>query len=306
MNLKELNYILTVAEERNLSKAAEKLYITQPSLSRIIMKTEVSLGVKIFDRTKSPLVVTFAGELFIKTAKQMLTLESKLYQEMREIANLKKGRVTIGIMQFEEKYYLPQVLSHFYTKYPGIEVKIIADTSAGLESLIINDTVDFAIAIKPISTSNIAYQEIYATKILLALPTSHPLAVNYQLPVNKNSYPMINLECLKDENFVVLKPGRQMRNITFDICQKAGFTPKIALEVDSFDTANAFAVAGYGPTFILEPMIRYYVEEQQAAYFTIAGQNLTQTVVFAYKEDKPLSNASKAFLDIIEHVPFIE
>jgi len=96
MTDRELLYIRTVADEHNLSKAAEKLYLTQPSLSKCLQKIESDLGTKLFQRTSGGLILTFAGEKYYSTATTILKIYNDFEMEVGDINNLKKGRVTLG------------------------------------------------------------------------------------------------------------------------------------------------------------------------------------------------------------------
>ena len=94
MNSKKLKYIITIAELKSISKAANELFISQPSLSSILSNLEKELGVTLFNRSTSPLSLTYAGEKYIKIAKEILSLESNLKKELFDISNMKKGKLT--------------------------------------------------------------------------------------------------------------------------------------------------------------------------------------------------------------------
>jgi len=97
MDFHQLEYVMAIAEEKSFSKAAKKLYISQPSLSQYIMRLEEQIGIKIFDRTTNPLILTFAGEKYLEAAKNILILNNQLKRVLVDIADSKKGRLTIGI-----------------------------------------------------------------------------------------------------------------------------------------------------------------------------------------------------------------
>ncbi|MEN6314888.1 MAG: LysR family transcriptional regulator, partial [Clostridiaceae bacterium] len=160
MDFRQLHYMLKVAEEKSFSKAAKKLYISQPSLSQYISNVEQQLGVRLFDRTTNPLTLTYAGELYEETAKNILYLKDQLLSQMDDIANLQRGHITIGISPFRSTYFLPTILPLFKKNYPGIDVSLAEGTMAELLELAINGATDFSIMTLPIPGELMSYDPI--------------------------------------------------------------------------------------------------------------------------------------------------
>ena len=111
MELRQLRYMLAVAEEKSFSQAAKKLYIAQPHLSQYIQKLETQLGVKLFDRSRTPLTLTLAGEQFAQKARQILRLNNNLLQQMKDYTEEKNGRLVLGISPVRSAY-------HYRSFYP--------------------------------------------------------------------------------------------------------------------------------------------------------------------------------------------
>ncbi len=122
MDFKKLKYVLTVAEVQSISKAAAILYISQPSLSHVISNLEMELGIQIFNRTTTPISLTYAGERFVETAKEILNMNNKLKKEFSDISNARKGKIAIGIPSLRGSFMLPHILPVFHKEYPGIEL----------------------------------------------------------------------------------------------------------------------------------------------------------------------------------------
>ncbi len=136
MNLREYQYVLKVAQLQNMTKAAEALFITQPSLSHYIARVEEELGVQLFNRLTTPLSLTPAGEKYVETARMILELDSNLKKELTEIAKGKKGVITLGMSHARASFFLPYFLPAFRKKYPGIEVKTVENRSDLLEEAV--------------------------------------------------------------------------------------------------------------------------------------------------------------------------
>lgn len=117
MNLREYQYVLKVAQLQNMTRAAEALYITQPSLSHYIARVEEELGVQLFNRLTTPLSLTPAGEKYVETAQMILELASGLKKELSEIAKGKKGVITLGMSHARASFFLPYFLPVFRRKH---------------------------------------------------------------------------------------------------------------------------------------------------------------------------------------------
>ena len=122
MNTRQLRYAIMLYENRNFSAVAEKIGITHPALSKQILNLETELGVKLFDRTTTPLSVTSAGEHFFREAKSLLYKEDKLLHSMEEYRSGKRGSLNIGISPFRSMYLVPEIIKNIKSEYPDVEV----------------------------------------------------------------------------------------------------------------------------------------------------------------------------------------
>lgn len=297
MDFKQMQYILKVAEEKSFSKAAQKLFIAQPSLSQYIRKAELELGTQLFDRSTSPLKLTFAGELYIETAKCILDLKNQLSQQIDDITNLKKGRVTIGLSTFRSTYIMPKVLPFFHNKFPDIEVILIEDTSSNLEKLATKGVTDITLMTTPIKQNIFHFEHIMTEEILVALPPNHPIqkTVDYTA-ANKNGRPVIKLEELQDEPFIMLKKDQKLHKIVDALCEQAGFSPKVILESESVEAAHALVTAGMGVTFIPDTLTLNCQKIHHPLYYSIDKLRPTRDLVIAYRKGRYLSAATREFI----------
>lgn len=293
MEFRQLKYVLKVAEERSFSNAAKKLYIAQPSLSQFIAKLEHQLGVQLFDRTISPLRLTYAGELYIEMSKKILDLKIQLSNQMDDIAELKKGRITIGISPFRSTYTLPHILPLFHERFPGIEVLLSEGTMDELEEFALRGTTDFSIMNLPIKENFFDYEPITTEEILIALPPLHPLSQSIQ---RNDLQPQIQLAHLREDPFIVLKPGQRLRQSAIDLCSQAGFNPHITLESKSIETAYALVAAGMGVTFVVDTLANQ--RPNGSLCCSIAGIQPTRAIVIAYRQGRYLSKAAKEFITV--------
>lgn len=303
MEYRQMRYVLKVAEERSFSQAAKKLYIAQPSLSQCIQRLEKQLGVLLFDRTVTPLRLTFAGERYIDTAKQILSLNDQLIQQMDDIADLKTGRLTIGSSPFRSTYLLPQVLPIFQKQYPGIEIILAEGTTAELEEFVLNGTTDFSIVLLPLAEDIFAYKPILIEELLIALSPNHPLSKeNKDSNSNQPPWPKIKISQLKDVPFIQMKHGQRLHQTLLDLCTQSGFKPKIILESQSMEAAQALVVTGLGATLLPDTLVRLRHMSKHPCYFSIEESLNTRTAVIAYRKGKYLSKAARLFISLMEEI----
>jgi DNA-binding transcriptional LysR family regulator len=302
MDFRQLKYMLMVAEERSFSKAAQKLYIAQPSLSQYIQKLESQLGVELFDRSTSPLRLTYAGELYAETAKHILDLNMQLSQQMEDIVDFKKGRLVIGLSTFRSTYIMPMLLPSFYEKFPGIDVVLVEGTSPELYDLAVKGVTDISIMTLPINEEHFSYESIMEEEILLALPPHHSICEKFKAAKKDKARHKIELSCLCEEPFILLKQNQKLHRISTYLCEQAGFKPKIILETESIEAAHAFAAAGMGITFIPDTIASFNRFLEQPLYFSLEEFKATRTLVIAYRKGKYISKAAKEFINLAQTV----
>ncbi|WPC41242.1 LysR family transcriptional regulator [Clostridium sp. JS66] len=303
MDFRQLQYVLTVAEEKNFSKAANKLFISQPSLSQYIQKIELELGTQLFDRSSSPLKLTFAGELYIETAKNILDLKDQLYQQINDIANRKKGRVIIGLSPVRSTYIMPKILPIFHDKFPDIEVVLIEDISSTLETLAVKGSTDIDLITTPMQNDMLDFETIFSEEILVVIPPNHPIQSKIKYKTStKSTHPTIELKELKNEPFILLKRDQKLHKMATSLCEQAGFSPRIILESESIEAAHALAKAGMGITFVPDTLISSHQTEPYPLYCSIDKLKPTRDVIVAYKKGRYLSVAAREFISILKTV----
>lgn len=296
MELRQLQYTIQIAEERNFSRAADKLHIAQPSLSQQLSKLEQELGVKLFQRNTSSVELTHAGASFIEHAQKILDAVEQLRQEMDDISQLRAGRVVIGSMPITGSHLLPYVLPAFKEAYPEIQVNLLEDTSLNLEKLTAGGGTDLSLLSLPLQEPSLTYEPIGEEMIVLAVPPGHPLAELEHHPEG------VAIERLKDEPFIVLKKGQGFRTMVIDLCKSAGFEPNVVFESNNIETVQSLVAAGMGITFVPQLIARAKRSELIPVYVPLAAPVPSRTLVIAYRKGRYLSKAAEAFIETFKRV----
>lgn len=298
MDLKEFEYVLTISEERSFSKAAKRLFISQPSLSQYINRLEGQLGVTLFDRNTIPLSLTFEGELYIDSVKSIMNIVNNMQKSFDDISDLKKGRVNIGLTPSKANNPLPAILPKFKQLYPGIELIITERTSTELEDLLLRGQVDVCMLNLPIKSKGIEYESVVRENIYLAAPPDYePVSATD----NGTPYPQLSLDDLAEEQFILLHSSQRLRQIADSVFTTENIKPKLLLETASIETSLRLSAAGMGFSFVPESYVKFSGLSNPPKYYSLA-HDLSWTLVIAYREGAYRTKAVKAFAEVAKKV----
>lgn len=300
LSLKYILYVATVVEEQSFSKAAAKLYISQPALSQTIQKLEFELGIPLFIRENNTIRPTPACRIFVEDGVDIIKAAKKLNQKMIDIVNIKEGNLRIGISPFYSEYHLSRILPYFKKQFPGVSLKLTEEISQRLEELTLEDLVDFCMAPLPLSYENLEYQILQQEQILFAMPHNHPLT-DQLTPALSNNLPFINLCLAKNEPFIFLK-NQRFTEMGLRLCREAGFVPKILYETKNWDTVRAFIANGLGVGFLPEVLVSSEHDHNSPDCYRIIAENTTRPYAVVYKNKNHLSAAAVNFIRVAQEV----
>ncbi|CAG5087164.1 Uncharacterized HTH-type transcriptional regulator ywbI [Thermobacillus xylanilyticus] len=289
MDLRQMQYVVQLAKERNFSRAAEKLHIAQPSLSQQLSKLENELGVLLFSRTTNSVEPTHAGTVFIEKAAVILDAVEQLRQEMDDLAQMRKGRLIVGSLPITGAHVLPHVLPVFRARYPEIEVTLVEDTTSRLEQLTAGGQTDLSLLSLPLGDPSLTWEPLIEEEIILAVPPRHRLA---------GRTGGVEVAELSGEPFIVLKKGQGFRKITLDLCLEAGIEPRIVFESGNIETVQSLVAAGMGIAFVPQMVARAPGTPFSPVYLRLASAP-TRTLVIASRSGRYLSKAARAFIETL-------
>ncbi len=295
MELRQLRYMLMVAEEKSFSRAAEKLYIAQPHLSQYIQKLENQIGIQLFDRKSTPITLTYAGEQFAQVARQMLQLDSNLLQQMKDFSEENSGRLALGISPVRSAYILPIILPAFRALFPQVDLSLHEGTSANLEEWMNQGVTDLTILSLPIRSEGFSYEILMEEKLLIVAPPAHPLTNGLG---DNEALVSLNLSALEHEPFVLLQQGQALRRIADSLFLQAGYQPRIVLQTRSSQTAHNLASIGTGFTFSTLSISQLNSNVNRPVRLFTAEPSFTRTLAVVYRKGKYLTKYEQAFIHI--------
>jgi len=300
MVFKNYEYFLAIAEEGSVSKAAEKLYISQPSLSKYLKRLEEKVGVELFNRDSHMLQLTEEGKLYWNYVKEIIQKEKQLIQDFSDVRNLESGTVSIGITVWRSSIILPVVLPVFKKRYPKIEVKVYEGSHQYMASLLENGKVDFSIFHLPNNYHNVTFEHLLFEKILFCVDEEHPLLRELDYPKTEIGT-MTNEDFMRfdKELFILLQPGQNIRDISQNYLNKLGIRPNVVLETSNIVTAINVAKTGLGITFVPEAALHIPDQAQKLRFFTVDTPPLCWEVGIAYRTGTVISKQAQLLIKCI-------
>lgn len=305
MNSRQMEYVLAVAEEHSFSKAAKRLVIAQPSLSQYIQNVEKELGMTLFDRSSSPLQLTQAGEIYVKTVRNILDIENQMQEKLADLADLKTGRFYIGISPYLSTYLMPIVFSRFYELFPGVDINLIEDITSELEGRLLRGEIELALTTFPKRNNpKLEYISILREDLLLAVPEKFCGEIQAPYEIKGGHWPTTDLQNFKNIPFVTLKSDQMLYLMTMDLCKQVGFEPKIRLECRNLESAHAMANAGIGATLLPYTLARPDVKnkKRQVRYYRLAHLYPERELVAVYRKERYLTKALQSLIQITQEI----
>lgn len=294
VELREFTYVSTLAQCGSFTKAAARLFITQPALSNYINKLEEELGVKLFDRSSNPLVVTYAGQQYLKRAKVILNQMEDMKREMRDITHHKTGRLRIGFPSERIIYMLPLILVPFKEQYPGVDVKVISGPGNRLVESLREGDVDFVFLPTWHSYKDIARAKVADEELVLVTARGY-LSEEHFLDRQSG---VIDWKKVAGMPLVTLNRGHALRASVDILYRNAGVKPNIVFESHSNMLSCRLAAQGLGIAIIPEITLELLKGSMEAEVFHLSETPLTWEVFALYREGCYVGEVEQALLEI--------
>ncbi len=302
------DYVYAVYTEKSFTRAASKLYISQPCLSAAIKKIEQQVGMPLFERRYSDLRLTEAGQQYIETAERIMALEAEFENRVHNITNLEYGSIVIGGSNHVCSHILPELVGIYTKKYPKIETNIVETSSVELEKKLLDESVDIIIDSFDTEDDRLEYCPLLCETILLAVPSESISNTGLEycgaLPselYEKSKFaadlPEIPISKFRNEKFILLKSGNSMYRHARDVFDDCGFIPNVVFRLDQLLTSFSLASSGNGACFVTDTLFKYHLFGDSVHLYRIknSGNRMMYTVK---KKNKFVSAAVRAFDDI--------
>ena len=290
MDLRQLRYLVALADERHCTRAAAREHIAQPALSQQIRKLEDELGLALVHRTTRQVALTEAGELLTERARRVLAEVEAARAEMQQLAGVQTGRVTIGAMQTLAAIDLPLLLATYHARHPGIELAVREEPSDTLAAMLRADQVDLAIlsVTDRIERHGLELEQLASEELVAVLPPSHALARRKRLRFAE----------LAGEEFIGFREGWALRHILEQAAAEAGFTPQIAFESNEVARIRALVARGLGIAVLPRSGVAGG-DGQDVVAVQLTDPRPTRDVTLAWRADRRHAPAADAFIALV-------
>ena len=266
MNAKQLQYAIQLSEVLNFSQVADQLGISQPALSKQIISLEQELGVRLFDRSTTPMTLTAAGIHFVREARELLYREDQLKRSMEDFRTGERGRLVIGISPFRSLYLMPPIVKKIQERYPGIQIILNEVGSDTLRKEVAEGKYDFAIINLPVDDSILDITPLEPDRLVLAVPNS---MLDNIVRSGSNPVEELDIAVFRDLPFIAVGQNQEMRQLFEKLCAASDFTPRIAMEVVGVTTAWAMCRAGIGATLLPLQFVSDYEFDSSITLFPL-------------------------------------
>ncbi|WP_448330667.1 LysR family transcriptional regulator [Streptomyces sp. DSM 41534] len=285
MELRQLEYFVAVAEERNFTRAAEKVHVAQPGVSAQIRRLERELGQQLLDRSGRSVRLTEAGAAVLPYARAALAAVAGARLAVDELTGLLRGHVAVGTVT-SHSVDLPGLLAEFHDAHPAVEITLTEATSAELLEGLRTGGLDAAIvSVGPTTPPGVELEVITDQPIVAAVGPGHELAV----------HSAISLDTLRGRALISLPRGTGLRTRIDEACAAAGFTPHIAFEASDPEVLAQLAERGLGAAIL--PGAFAEARSDRLRSILIDRPALRGRLAFAWRADGPSGPAGRTFVE---------
>lgn len=302
--------IYTIYREKSFSKAAQKLFIAQPSLSLMVKKIEEQIGAPLFDRTCKPIRLTETGREYIAAVEQIERIETSFQNYIRAADALEVGSLSIGSSHMLSALVLPRYITAFQQQYPNIKISLLEANSTTLENALTEGQLDIIISNHLLPEDIFAAKHLATEHLLLAVPADFPEnnhAAPYHLTYQDillqrhldRKLPTVPLELFQNCPFILMNRNNNTRKLTNSLFQEIDFAPHVLLELDLLVTLYSYIEQGIGASVVSDTMVRNIrgVDNSRIVFYPLPTKHARREIYASYKRNKYFSKAMAKFIE---------
>ena len=289
MDLYQLRGFYEIARERSFTRAAEKLFLTQPAISLQIKALEAELGEVLLDRNRRQIRLTAAGEVLFEHVREILAHVETARNDIAALREELRGRLVIGTSDTNCTYILPSVLSQYRQMYPGVELDIRNRMSPEVANLVAADEVDVGLATLPVKHRDLVEEFLFERSEALVCRPDHVLAKR------KN----ISLEKVAEHPLLALERGSTSRQLLDAAFAERGLRPQIAMELGGIEVMKRFVEIGLGVALVPQVAVEVEVERGTLHVLVVRGLAARQVGLVEHR-GRRRSPAATAFVEILQ------
>jgi DNA-binding transcriptional LysR family regulator len=289
MDLAQLEAFLHVAREKSFSRAAHKLFRTQPALSIAIKRLEQELWETLFDRSAKGGELTDAGRALLSYAQRMLNLREEALEAVADYRRMLGGSLTIGANESTSLYLLPPLLLRYREAFPQIRINVQRHLSERIPMEVLERNLDFGfLSFEPVQ-AGLEFMVVHRDELVLVVPPDHPFASREEVP----------LRDLGRETFVAHNARTPARTHIFELFAKHRTPLNIAIELATLETIKDFVRLGAGLAILPRLSVRDALDAGTLVEVPVKGLAIEKVLRMVYRKEENLSHAARAFLALV-------
>ena len=300
MDLKQIEYIVKIDDEHSITRAAEKLFVTQSALNPQLLRLEKELGAPLFHRSKVDMRPTEIGQVYLDNAREILRIKQRTYNLINDMTDAKKGRLSIGFTPGRGSEMFTHVYPSFHQAYPNVIVEPHELSVHRQQQMISQGNLDIGFqTLSERQRTDSEYIKLGEEEIFLLVPSIHPAAEQLAATQTASApFPIANLTLFQYEPFVLMYKESTIRAITDEIFRKSGFTPNVLFETASNNTVLSMIEANLCCGVVPE----YYVRRLPKGISCFAFPTHPSWDIAAnYRKNGYLSEAAKYFIELVRN-----
>ncbi|MCR5834525.1 MAG: LysR family transcriptional regulator [Selenomonadaceae bacterium] len=287
MELRQLEYFQMASRLKNITRAAQRLRVSQPNITVAIKKLEAELGVQLFDRSQKQLSLTPEGTVFLKRIDLALRNIDDAILEVDDYKQLQKGTIKIGIPPMMGAYLFPKVFSDFRHVHPNLDVLLYEEGSLSIREKLESDELDFGIIIVPENANNLNILNMSRNQLMVYVSNESPLA----------EHESISPKDIASSDLIMMKEGSYLRQIVQNKLSELKISPRTVLESGQIVTIKGLVAHQVGIAFLLD----FIYEDSQNIKALPFDNPIFVDIGLAWKKDKYVSKAAQAFIDFCKN-----
>jgi len=286
MDLRQLRYLVALADERHFTRAAAREHVAQPALSQQIRRLEDELGLPLVERTTRQVRITDAGELLVARGRRIIAELNAAHDEIEAVKGVETGRVSVGAMHTMGPIDLSLVLAIFHQRHPAVDLTVREEASEDLARMIRDGELDLAFlsVTERVESHGLALHQLVSEELVVLLPPDHPLAAKET----------VRMADLRDEEFISYRPGARLRELLLSAAHQAGFEPRIKLE--SNESQRIRRLVGRGMGVAILPRSDAVSPGAEVAVAALTEPPLSRDITLAWRQERRQPPAVAEFL----------
>jgi LysR family hydrogen peroxide-inducible transcriptional activator len=295
MNLRDLHYLVALAEHRHFGRAAEASFVSQPTLSTQIKKLEDELGVALVERTPRKVLLTETGREIARRARGVLSEVEEIRAIAQRTRDPESGTIRLGIFPTLGPYLLPHIVPLMRQRFPRLELLLVEEKTEAIVRMLREGSLDVGVLALPLHEDSLHSEFLFEEPFVLAVPDAHPLARHKG---------QLKLSDLEDQSLLLLDDGHCLRDQALEVCQLAGAGEKSGFRATSLETLRQMVAANVGITLLPTLAIKPPMARTGNVHLVAFGKHApSRRIAMVWRKSSSMSAFLQSFAAVFQSLP---